>query len=228
VVELKKLLNGLNKGEVLVGNNGKLIRSDGMSFFDDGGKVRKGGTSSIKDFIKTVKTKTFKVLDDYKEKLYSPKFGQNPKLKGKVINENDYYNLADNDELLFDAKYIKNKYNLPKIRYSIKELPTLLKKADADSEIMYVLKENGELVFSIRSKSSSYLPHPVLSRGEGVKVAGTLEKQGNTWIVTNASGHFKPTPLKEPKIKRILEAVSNEINSVHEKISKPLKVPISK
>ena len=43
VVELKKLLNGLNKGEVLVGNNGKLIRSDGMSFFDDGGKVRKGG-----------------------------------------------------------------------------------------------------------------------------------------------------------------------------------------
>ncbi len=80
--------------------------------------------------------------------------------------------------------------------------------------ILLVNKENGELVFSMRSKSSSYLPHPVLSKGQGVKVAGTLEKQGNVWVVTNDSGHFKPSAGIEEKMKELLGAVSDEIESV--------------
>ncbi len=176
-----------------------------------------GVGQTLADFVKTVKTKTFKVLDKYKNIEYSPKFGQNLKLKGKVINENAYYKLADDSDLLFDAPTIMKKYSLKKIRHSVRELPDLLKKADADSEIMYVLKENGELVFSIRSKSSSYLPHPVLSKGEGVKVAGTLEKQGDVWIVTNSSGYFKPSKLKlsdKNLMEKLLKKVSSEINKI--------------
>jgi len=106
------------------------------------------------------------------------------------------------EETPFDAQKMIEDGLITKTRYSVSELDILLndfieksvgKSVDGkQGEIIFVMKQNGEMVFSMR-RADDYLPHPVLSYGEDVLSAGTITKlDDGTLEITRKSGHFKP------------------------------------
>ncbi len=135
---------------------------------------------------------------------------------GKTIDEKTYYKLADNSDLLFDAPIIKNTLGLTKIRYSVDELADLVKimdESELDTQLIYVLKKDDTLVFSLRvDNPTTALPHPVLSKWENVQMAGTIRKWSD-WIliIDNSSWHFIPDKHKSWFTENIWK-VSSKIN----------------
>jgi len=85
-------------------------------------------------------------------------------------------------------------HSFTKIRFGLSELDTLISKMSNTTELMYVLKQDGTLVFTLRN-NNTILPHPVLSKWESVQMAGII-KEGpyGTFLIDNASWHFKPSP----------------------------------
>jgi len=149
-----------------------------VSIVDDGVGTGGGGSKTI---VKTTKNKVFSLVDDPRYKLEIPDY---PKEKP------------------FHAKKMISDGIITKTRYNVNELDKLLKNFvekgigktvnGKQGEIIFVMKQNGEMVFSMR-RADDYLPHPVLSSGEDILSAGTIKRLDSGVIeITRKSGHFHP------------------------------------
>ncbi len=93
--------------------------------------------------------------------------------------------------------------------YSLKKainddyLLSLTQKGD---EIIYVLKQNGEVVISPRGNYKPF-PHPILSGGADVRSAGTIKFKAKDLIeIDNSSGHFYPSAESLEDVKSTIQS----------------------
>lgn len=83
-------------------------------------------------------------------------------------------------------------------------------------EIMFVLKENGDMVLAPRGIPNLVeykMPHPILADGEDIISAGTLKFNLDGSIkVTNESGHYLPNSDSLNDVKSAIKKVDSNIN----------------
>jgi hypothetical protein len=92
--------------------------------------------------------------------------------------------------------------------YSLKKainddyLLSLTQKGD---EIIYVLKQDGEIIISPRGNYK--FPHPILSGGADVRSAGTIKFKAKDLIeIDNSSGHFYPSAESLDDVKSTIQS----------------------